>query len=105
MTNRREFLAALAAVFAGVVLPVPVREAIWVPSATLRLMDDREHTVAELDRLLKQVYREPVHASFGSPRQFMDLDRAFKRALYTSDPGPRAVHTVDPQYFNLPGQT
>ncbi len=34
MIDRREFLGAVAALFAGVVLPEPVRESIWVGPAT-----------------------------------------------------------------------
>ncbi len=84
MTDRREFLAAMAALFAGVVLPVPVRESIWVAPYP-------QATVADLDRLLKQIFQAPILAL-----QSLDFDRDTpKVALYTSEP----------LYFALPRQS
>ena len=79
MTDRREFLAAMAALFAGVVLPVPVRESIWVPPSYPYPL-----TAAELARAMKRIFQTPILA-LHTP----------KVALYTSE-------TL---YFDLPRQS
>ena len=89
MTDRRDFLAAMAALFAGVLLPAPVRQSIWVPAPYPQL------TIAELDAAMKAIFQEPLLAIYTSPQQFIDFHRdTIKVAHYTSEP----------LYFDMPRQ-
>ena len=77
MTDRREFLGAMLALFAGVVLPEPVREAIYVPrdpclEAFMAMVDNG----VKIGELLKSV--EP------------GAYRLTQRSM---------IFTVDPQFF------
>ncbi len=68
MTDRREFLGAMAALFCGVALPEPVREAIWLPHGNgMLLLDESVGMSADLDALIKKVFVGPVREALKRP--------------------------------------
>ena len=91
MTDRRGFLAAMAALFAGVVLPVPVRELIWVPPSYPYPL-----SVAELDRAMKLIFSKPITDAIAKDTELLEM--------FDNDmpPGPYIEHG---HFWTLPATT
>lgn len=90
MTDRREFLGVVAAIFCGVTLPEPVRDMIDVcPHAAwnhhgdhLLLLDESVGMKVELDALIKKFYVEAARAAFERDPQMLTLFQLAKAGAY-----------------------
>ncbi|KKK98775.1 hypothetical protein LCGC14_2639420 [marine sediment metagenome] len=99
MTDRRGFLAAMAALFAGVALPEPlwepVREAIWVPPSYPYPL-----SAAELDRAMKLIFSKPITDSILKDSELLAaIENDWQLTVEDCLPGPSIEHG---HYWTLP---
>lgn len=66
MTDRREFVGAMLALFTGVAMPAVVRELIVIPSQV-------DLTATDLDRMMREIFTKPIYEIMVSDSELLKL--------------------------------